>query len=51
MGRNVPQLVRKWLAKLQLKTLYIEPGSHWENGHKKSFDGKFRDQLLNEEIF
>jgi transposase InsO family protein len=33
------------------KTLYIEPGSPWENGYCESFNGKFRDELLNGEIF
>ena len=36
------QLVRKWLAKLKVKTLYIEPGSPWENGYNESFNGKLR---------
>ncbi len=43
--------VRKWLANLGVKTLYIEPGSPWENGYVESFIGKFRDELLNGEIF
>ncbi len=43
--------VRKWLAKLGVKTLYIEPGSPWENGYVESFIGRFRDELLNGEIF
>jgi len=34
-----------------LKTLYIEPGSPWENGSCESFNGKLRDELLNTEIF
>jgi putative transposase len=34
-----------------LKTLYIEPGSPWENGYNESFNGKLRDELLNREIF
>jgi len=29
------------------KTVYIEPGSPWENGYWESFDGKLRDELLN----
>jgi transposase InsO family protein len=32
-------------------TLFIEPGSPWENGYNESFNGKFRDELLNGEIF
>ena len=32
-------------------TLYIEPGSPWENGYVESFNGKLRDELLNQEIF
>ena len=34
-----------------VKTLYMEPGSPWENGYNESFNGKFRDELLNGEIF
>ncbi len=35
---------------LGVKTLYIEPGSPWENGYLESFNGKLRDELLNMEI-
>ena len=34
-----------------MKTLFIEPGSPWENGYVESFNGKFRDECLNGEIF
>ena len=34
-----------------MKTLFIEPGSPWENGFIQSFNGKFRDELLSTEIF
>jgi transposase InsO family protein len=43
--------LREWLQKLGVKTLYIEPGSPWENGYIESFNGKLRDELLNVEIF
>jgi putative transposase len=43
--------VRKWLERLGVKTLFIEPGSPWENGYIESFNGKMRDELLNREIF
>jgi putative transposase len=43
--------IRKWLARLGVKTLFIEPGSPWENGYIESFNGKMRDELLNREIF
>jgi len=43
--------VRKWLDRLGVKTLFIEPGSPWENGFIESFNGKLRDELLNREIF
>jgi putative transposase len=43
--------VMKWLNKLGVKTLFIEPGSPWENGYIESFNGKLRDELLNREIF
>jgi transposase InsO family protein len=44
-------VVRAWLGKVGVKTLYIEPGSPWENGYVESFNGKLRDKLLNGEIF
>jgi transposase InsO family protein len=45
------QELRQWLAKLGIGTLYIEPGSPWENGYCESFNGKLRDECLNGEIF
>ncbi len=43
--------VRDWLARVGVKTLFIEPGSPWENGYIESFNGKLRDELLNVEVF
>jgi putative transposase len=43
--------IRRWLSRLGIKTLFIEPGSPWENGYIESFNGKLRDELLNREIF
>jgi len=43
--------VRNWLSELSVQTLFIEPGSPWENGYIESFNGKLRDELLNGEIF
>jgi len=43
--------IRDWLNRLEVKTLFIEPGSPWENGYIESFNGKLRDELLNREIF
>ena len=64
LGRGVPnyirsdngpeftaQIVREWLQRIGVKTLFIEPGSPWENGYVESFNGKFRDECLNREIF
>jgi transposase InsO family protein len=45
------KVVRQWLKRLGVKTLFIEPGSPWENGYIESFNGKLRDELLNGEIF
>ena len=44
-------LIRLWLGALQVQTLFIEPGSPWENGYVESFNGKLRDELLDREIF
>lgn len=43
--------VQEWLERLHVDTLYIAPGSPWENGYIESFNGKLRDELLNREIF
>ena len=43
--------IRVWLNRIEVKTLYIEPGSPWENGYIESFNGKLRDELLDREIF
>ncbi|WP_286750857.1 integrase core domain-containing protein, partial [Sphingopyxis sp. SCN 67-31] len=43
--------VQQWLAQIGVKTLYITPGSPWENGYCESFNGSLRDELLNGEIF
>jgi len=43
--------IRRWLAKIGVKTLFIERGSPWENGYIESFNGKLRDELLNREVF
>jgi putative transposase len=43
--------VREWLERFGVKTLYIEPGSPWENGYIESFNGKLRDELLAREVF
>ncbi len=43
--------VRGWLRRVGVATLFIEPGSPWENGYVESFNGKLRDEVLNREIF
>ena len=52
---NGPEFVanelRSWLKRLGVKTLFIEPGSPWENGYIESFNGKFRDEFLALELF
>ena len=45
------QALREWLTTVGASTLYIEPGSPWENGYNESFNGRLRDELLNGEIF
>lgn len=43
--------LRKWLNNVGAKTLYIEPGSPWENGFNESFNGRLRDECLKPELF
>jgi len=47
----IADAIKKWLKKRHVETLYIEPGSPWENGYIESFNGKLRDEILNREIF
>ena len=47
----VAKVLRQWLSGLGTQSLYIEPGSPWENGYCESFNGKLRDECLNGEIF
>ena len=47
----IAQELRKWLGSLGTGTLYIEPGSPWENGYCESFHGKLRDECWNGELF
>ena len=52
---NGPEFVAKsiqnWLEKLEIQTMYIKPGSPWENGYAESFNSRFRDEFLSTEEF
>ena len=41
------KVVRGWLERVGVKTLFIQPGSPWENGYNESFNRKLRDERLN----
>lgn len=43
--------IEDWVARQSIKTIYIKPGSPWENGHIESFHDKLRDECLNRELF
>ena len=45
----IAHIVQRWVKANQIKTIYIEPGSPWENGFVESFHGRFRDECLNRE--
>ena len=45
------EAVRRWIVAVGAKTAYIEPDSPWEDGYCESFNARFRDELLNGEIF
>ena len=47
----VAKAVQKWLEEVGCQTLFITPGSPWENGYVESFNDKLRDECLNQEIF
>jgi putative transposase len=42
--------IRSWLSKLDVGTLFIEPGAPWQNAYVESFNGKLRDELLDREL-
>jgi putative transposase len=50
-GEFIAGVVQKWLAESGCRTLYITPGSPWENPYIESFQGKLRDECLNREVF
>ena len=47
----VAKAVTRWLDRAGVETLFIEPGSPWENGYVESFNSRFRDELLDRELF
>ena len=47
----IARKVQAWLAGQKIRTLYIDPGSPWQNGYVESFHGRFRDECLNREHF
>lgn len=47
----IAKAVRDWIAQQGFQTLYIEPGSPWQNAYSESFNSRLRDELLNREIF
>jgi putative transposase len=47
----IAKAIQSWLKKCQVKTHYIEPGSPWQNAYGESFNGRFRDECLNMEVF
>jgi len=50
-GLFVSNAVKRWLKRSGVETLYIAPGSPWENGYIESFNSRLRDELLNRELF
>ena len=47
----IAKKVRAWIGAVGAKTAFITPGSPWENGYCESFNARFRDELLNGEVF
>ncbi len=47
----VAHAVKDWLTKSSVATLYIEPGAPWQNAYSESFNSRFRDELLDREVF
>ena len=47
----IAKAIRRWLSQAGVETLYVEPGSPWENGYAESFHSRLRDELTNREEF
>jgi len=47
----IAQAIRRWLPQAGVETLYVAPGSPWENGYAESFHSRLRDELTNLEEF
>lgn len=47
----IADAIKQWLAESGVETLYIEPGSPWQNAYSESFNSRFRDELLDREVF
>ena len=47
----IAEALRRWLGDAKIETLYIEPGAPWENAYSESFHSRFRDELLDRELF
>lgn len=47
----IAEAVRGWLARTGAGTLYIAPGSPWENAYSETFNSRLRDELLDREVF
>lgn len=47
----IAEAIRRWLCCAGVETLYIQPGSPWENAYAESFNSRFRDEVLDREEF
>ena len=47
----IAKVIREYLKTTGVQTLYIEPGAPWQNGYCESFNSRFRDEFLNQELF
>lgn len=47
----ISKAIRRWLERAKVETLYVEPGSPWQNGYAESFHARLRDELLEQEMF
>jgi putative transposase len=47
----IARAIQRWLAQVEVETLYVEPGSPWENGFAESFHSRLRDEFLALEVF
>ena len=47
----ISNAIAEWARSCEAGTIFIDPGSPWQNGKVESFNGRLRDEFLNGQLF